>query len=101
MKEHFDGIGNPINVGDEVLILVPKTDASYRKGIIEDFKNEYDSTNHCEVLVSYNDGRLYCNKKRFEQREGDILEFKTKVIKAWRYNRDIIKYKAEYIYENS
>lgn len=98
MKEHFDKIGNPINIGDEVLILIPKTYASYRRGFVEDFRREYDSTNHCEVLVSYNDGRLYCNKKCFEQHQGDVLEFKTKVIKAWRSNRDIIKYKAEYIY---
>ena len=100
MKEHFDGIGNPINVGDEVLILVPKTDASYRRGFVEDFRREYDSINHCEVLVSYNDGRLYCNKKWFKQKEGDVLEFKTKVIKSWRSNRDIIKYKEEYIIKN-
>ena len=97
MKEHFDRIGNPINIGDEVLILIPKTYASYRRGFVEDFRREYDSTNHCEVLVSYNDGRLYCNKKCFEQHQGDVLEFKTKVIKAWRHNSDIIKYKEEYI----
>ena len=32
---YFDNIGNKINIGDQVLILVPKSDASYRRGIIK------------------------------------------------------------------
>ena len=41
MEQYFDNVGNEIKVGDEVLVLVPKSDASYRPGIIKDFKNAW------------------------------------------------------------
>jgi len=93
--EYFDNIGNEINIGDEVLILVPKSDASYRRGIIKDIR--YHSSTYCEVLVEYNDGRLYCDIKHFRQHKGDKLNFKTKLIRVWRFGSDIIKFKKEYL----
>ena len=97
--EYFDRIGNEIKVGDEVLILVPKTDATYRRGIIKDFRDErsVNSYFYCEVLVEYDDGRLYCDKKHYHQNRGDEIHFKTKLTKAWRCNNDIIKFKPEYL----
>jgi len=97
MNEHFDAIGNIIEIGDEVLILVPKSYASYRRGIVKDFKNEYND--RCEVLVEYDDGRLYCDKPRYHLEKEDKLKFKSKFIKVWRYNGDIIKFKSEYLSE--
>jgi hypothetical protein len=52
--ECFDNIGNKIEVGDKVLILVPKSDKTYRLGIVKDFKNPFSHSPghfHCEVLV--------------------------------------------------
>jgi hypothetical protein len=97
--EYFDNIGNKLEIGDEVLILVPKSDASYRKGIVKDFRKPYQSGDyfHCEVLIEYDDGRLYCNKKYFYQHKGDNLIFIKKFIKTWRSNTDIIKFKSEYV----
>jgi len=100
MEDYFDRIGNPLKVGDMVLILVPKTDASYRKGFIKDFRNprwNYKDHFYCEVLVEYDDGRLYCNKKYYEQDKEDTLIFSSKPTKAWRSNSDIVKFKSEYI----
>ena len=97
--EYFDKIGNEIKVGDEVLILVPKTDATYRRGIIKDFRDErsVNSYFYCEVLVEYDDGRLYCDKKHYQQYRGGEVHFKTKLTKAWRCSNDIIKFKPEYL----
>ena len=52
--EYFDNIGNEIKVGDKVLILVPKSDKTYRQGVVKDFKNAFSRGTeyfHCEVLV--------------------------------------------------
>lgn len=97
--EYFDNIGNKIEIGDEVLILVPKSDATYRRGVVKAFKDAWQRGDyfHCEVMVEYDDGRLYCNKKSFYQKKGDQLSFKTKTTKSWRSNMDIIKLKPEYI----
>ena len=95
MNIHFDAIGNIIEVDDEVLILVPKTDASYRRGIVKDFRNECPTNNICEVLVEYNDGRLYCDKPWYRLHEGDSPKFKYKFMKAWRFNNNIIKLNEE------
>ncbi len=95
METHYDAVENPIEVGDEVLILVPKSNASYRRGIIKNFRNEYN--NRCEVLVEYDDGRLYCNKSWHQLQKGDLLEFKSKLIKVWRFSNNIIKFNPEYI----
>lgn len=94
--EYFDNIGNKIEIGDKILILVPKTDKTYRQGIVKDFKNTY-STRYCEVLVEYNDGRLYCNKFPINQHNNHNIKFTTKTTRAWRSNYDIIKLKPEYI----
>lgn len=92
---YFDNIGNEINVGDEVLILVPKSDASYRRGIIKDIK-PYGST-YSEVLVEYDDDRLYCNIKYFRQHNGDNIKFRSKKTTAWRFSSHIIKFNPEYL----
>ena len=99
IMEYFDNIGNKIEVGDEVLVLVPKSEASYRKGIIKDFRDvrQREDYFYCEVLIEYWDGRLYCNKKHFYQRKGDDLRFSKKLTKAWRSNSDIVKFKPEYL----
>lgn len=100
IMEYFDNIGNKIEVGDEVLILVPKSDKTYRRGTVKDFKNAHlIGTNHfyCEVLVEYDDGRLYCNEYRWDQRQGHNIKFSKKTTKAWRSNSDIVKFKPEYL----
>jgi len=93
--EYFDNVGNKIEVGDEILVLVPKTDASYRKAVVKDFRDAWQRGDyfHCEVLVEYWDGRLYCNKKKWEQKNGDKLTFTKKLTKAWRSNSDIVLFK--------
>lgn len=99
MEEYFDNIGNKIEVGDEVLILVPKSDKTYRHGIVKDFKNAWTRNDyfHCEVLVEYDDGRLYCNEYKWDQRNGTPIKFSKKTTKAWRSNSDIVKLKPEYL----
>ena len=98
--EYFDNIGNKLEVGDKVLILVPKSNRTYRQGIVKDFKNPFSTwSNHfyCEVLVEYDDGRLYCNEYRWDQCQGHNIKFGKKTTKAWRSNSDIIKFKKEYL----
>ena len=92
---YFDNIGNEINIGDQVLILVPKSDASYRRGIIKNIRPH--GSIYCEVLVEYDDGRLYCNTKRFNQHNCANIKFISKKTSAWRFNSDIIKFKKEYL----
>lgn len=96
MEVYLDNIGNELKVGDRVLILVPKSDKTYRQGVVKDFKNKWNSR-YCEVLVEYDDGRLYCNKSPWDQHQGHDIKFCTKTTKAWRSNSDIIKFKPEYI----
>ena len=98
--EYFDNIGNKIEAGDEVLILVPKSDKTYRRGTVKDFKNVFSygpDHFHCEVLVEYDDGRLYCNEYIWDQRQSHNIKFSKKTTKAWRSNSDIVKFKPEYI----
>ena len=98
--EYFDNVGNKIEIGDKVLILVPKTDKTYRQGIIRDFKNPFLPSSglfRCEVLVEYDDGRLYCNEYKWAQHQGHNIKFSKKTTKAWRSNSDIVKFKPEYI----
>ena len=97
--EYFDNIGNNIEVGDKVLILVPKSDKTYRQGVVKDFKNAWTRNDyfHCEVLVEYDDGRLYCNEYKWDQHKGHNIKFSKKPTKAWRSNSDIIKIKQEYL----
>ena len=99
--EYFDNAGNKIEIGDKILILVPKTDKTYRQGIIKDFRNAWTRGDyfHCDVLVEYDDGRLYCNEYRWDQRQGHNIKFSKKTTKAWRSNSDIVKLKPEYINE--
>jgi len=93
--EHFDNIGNKIGIGDEVLVLVPKTDATYRRGVIIDFRNEWNREDYfqCEVLIEYWCERLYCDTKWCYQKRGEPVTFSKKITKAWRSNTDIILYK--------
>lgn len=98
--EYFDNIGNNIEVGDKVLILVPKSDRTYRRGVVKDFKNAFSHGPghfHCEVLVEYDADRLYCNEYRWDQRQGKNIKFSKKTTKAWRSNSDIVKFKQEYL----
>ena len=103
--EYFDNVGNKIEIGDKVLILVPKTDKTYRQGIIKDFRyidfrNSWTRGGddfHCDVLVEYNDGRLYCNTFRWDQHKNPNIKFDKKTTRTWRSNHDIIKFKPEYI----
>jgi len=90
-----DNVGNIIKVGDEVLVKVPKTYKTYRKAIIRDFKDIRDS-GFCQVLIEYDDGRLYSNVEYFYQEKCHKLKFTSKITKAWRYNSDIVKCKPEY-----
>ena len=98
--EYFDNIGNKLEIGDRILILVPKTDKTYRQGIVKDFRNvcsrDIDDF-HGEILVEYDDGRLYCNKFRWDQRKNPNIKFDKKTTRTWRSNYDIIKLKPEYI----
>lgn len=94
--EGFDNIGNKLQVGDQVLVLVPKSDATYRYANVLDFRNIYEDRKHCEVLIEYFCDRLYCNKRRWDQRDGKVL-FTKKITKAWRSSSDIVKVKQEYI----
>lgn len=99
MEQYFDNVGNEIKVGDEVLVLVPKSDATYRRGFVKDFKNVFSHGPghfHCEVLIEYDVDRVYCNKRRWDQRDCHELTFTKKITKAWRSNSDIVKYKPEY-----
>lgn len=98
--EYFDNIGNKIEVGDKVLILVPKSNKTYRQGIVKDFKNAFSyEVGHfyCDVLVEYDDGRLYCNEYIWNVRNKSNIKFSKKTTKAWRSNSDIVKLKPEYI----
>ena len=99
--EYFDNIGNKIGIGDEVLVLVPKSDKTYRCGTVKDFKNaSSNGAGHflrCDVLVEYNDGRLYCNEFKWNQHNNNNIKFNRKLTKAWRSNSDIVKFKSEYI----
>ena len=98
--EYFDNIGNKIEVGDDVLILVPKSYKTYRRGTVKDFKNafSYEAGHfHCDVLVEYDDGRLYCNEYKWDQNQDYNIKFSKKTTKAWRSNSDIVKLKPEYI----
>jgi hypothetical protein len=100
IMEYFDNIGNKIEVGDEVLILVPKSDKTYRRGTVKDFKNAFShgvDHFHCDVLVEYDDGRLYCNEYKWNQHQDHNIKFSKKITKAWRSNSDIVKLKQEYI----
>ena len=102
--EGFDNIGNKIEIGDKVLILVPKSYKTYRQGIVKDIKHQFShgpNHFHCEVLVEYDDGRLYCNVHHWDQRQGHNIKFSKKPTKAWRSNSDIIKLKPEYIENDS
>lgn len=97
--EYFDNIGNKIEIGDDVLILVPKSDATYRRGVVKAFKDPWQRGDyfHCEVMVEYLCERLYSNVPHWEQRNGKPITFTKKVTKAWRSNSDIVKLKPEYI----
>ncbi len=93
--KYFDYIGNEIKVGDEVLVLVPKSDASYRRAVIVGFRNAWERDNyfHCEVLVEYWCERLYCTVPHWKLKSGEPVDFTKKITKAWRSNSDIILYK--------
>jgi len=78
--DYFDNIGNKIEVGDEVLILVPKSDKTYRRGTVKDFRNPWKEGHfHCDVLVEYDDGRLYCNQYRWDRQDNTPIKFTKKL----------------------
>lgn len=95
--EFADSLGNPLKIGDFVLVLVPKTDASFRKAVIRDMKLDYFGRQ--SAYVEYDDGRLYCNIKHFRMciaNKDAQIKFTSKPIKVWRDNSEIIKFNAKY-----
>ena len=92
--EFVDSLGNLLKIGDIVLVLVPKTDASFRKAVIRDMKLDYFGIQ--SVYLEYDDGRLYCNIKHFRIKKGDEIKFASKPIQVWRYNGDVIKFDSKY-----
>ena len=96
--KYYDNIGNEIKVGDEILVLVPKTDATYRFATVIEFRKRFEQYGRffCEVLVEYRCDRLYCDTKHWDQRKGKPITFNKKITKAWRSNSDIILYKKNY-----
>lgn len=89
-----DMLGNQLNIGDIVLVLVPKTDASYRKAVIRDMC--WDTYRGKIVYVEYDDGRLYCNTKWFYIDEAKEIKFVSKPVKVWRRSDEMIKFDAKY-----
>lgn len=92
--EYVDRIGNPLKIGDIVLVLVPHTCASFRKAVVKGLKA--DEFNYQDVCVEYDDGRLYSNTDYFYIKKDTPLKFRSKPIKVWRSNGDIIKFDAKY-----
>ena len=92
--EFVDRIGNPLKIGDIVLVLVPKTYASFRKAIVRDLKPDYGKRQR--VYVEYDDGRLYSNVEYFYIKNDTPLKFISKPIKVWRDNFDVIKFDQKY-----
>ena len=90
-----DRLGNLLKVGDIVLVLVPKTYASFRKAVIRDIKTEGYGT-YFDVCVEYDDGRLYSDVKYFDIKEGVQFKFRSKPVKVWRCNHEIIKFDPKY-----
>lgn len=90
-----DILGNPLKVGDIVLVLVPKSYSSFRKAVIRDIKNK-GYGNYFDVCVEYDDGRLYSDVKYFYIKEGDEIKFRSKPVKVWRSNHEIIKFDPKY-----
>ena len=89
-----DMLGNQLNIGDIVLVLVPKTDASYRKAVIRDICR--DTYRGKIAYVEYDDGRLYCNVKWFYIDENPEIKFVSKPIKVWRRCDEMIKFDTKY-----
>lgn len=89
-----DMLGNPLKEGDAVLVLVPKTYASFRKAVVRGLKA--DRYNRQRIYVEYDDGRLYSNVEYFHIEKDTHLKFVSKPIKVWRDNGDIIKFDQKY-----
>ena len=96
--EHFDKLGNPLKEGQIVLVLVPHTDATFRKAIVRGFKDERQR--YCNVQVEYINDRLYANMPHFymTNKNGEVpgIKFSSKTTKAWRSNTEIVIYDAKY-----
>ena len=92
--QFVDMLGNPLKIGDIVLVLVPKTYASFRKAVVRDIKEEW--ANRQKVYVEYDDGRLYSNVEHFHIKKDTALKFRSKPIKVWRDNSDVVKFDQKY-----
>lgn len=97
--EHFDKLGNPLKEGQIVLVLVPHTEATFRKAIVRGFKDERQR--YCNVQVEYINDRLYSNMPHFymTDKNGEVpgIKFSSKTTKAWRFCTDIIAFNEKYI----
>ena len=87
-----DRLGNPLKVGDIVLVLVPHTYGSFRKATICKLR----SVSYADVCVEYDDGRLYSDIDYFDIREGVQFKFRSKPVKAWRCSSEIVKFDPKY-----
>lgn len=91
-----DMLGNPLQIGDIVLVLIPKTDASFRKAIIRNMESDEYFPSYRKVYVEYDDGRLYSDVKHFYIKKDTPVKFRSKPIKVWRYASDVIKFDQKY-----
>ncbi len=98
--EHFDKLGNKLEEGRMVLVLVPHTDTTFRKAIVRSFKDEYGDGKYCMVQVEYINDRLYANMPHFymTNKNGEVpgIKFSSKTTKAWRSNAEIVIFDEKY-----
>ena len=97
IMEKVDCLGNPLKVGDEVLIRDSTSDTTYRKGIVTAFREDDFDCRAGDIQIEYNDGRLYCNVPHyyFYQKNKEDIKFAPKPRKVWCFKDRIVKYNGE------
>ena len=92
--EKVDYLGNPLKVGDAVLIRDSTSDTTYRKGVVTAFREDDFDCRAGDIQVEYNDGRLYCNVKYyyFSEKNKEDIKFAPKPRKVWCFRDRIVKY---------
>lgn len=93
--EYKDRLGNVLKEGDEVLVLVPKSQATWRRATIIAFKKNL--LNSFEIYVEYINDRLYSDEPWYTMRDKSTIKFRSKPSRIWRWNSDVVKLKPEYI----